>query len=235
MPASRQFSLPYLLGDKYMLTSVLNELPDEVVYAATQKDVRREVIIESLRYECLDDPSRLDHFLQSAQAQARFVNHFVASTLELFFAADTWHLVRERVMGEPLDMVLASGRRLSAAQVVQLLLHVCHGCIFMDIEGIACNPFMLEHSYLVEHGFRFDNPVCAGRRHREASRRVLRRAARLIHPLLDAEDPLATRLSDLLERMSCEGNWDSLGVLRFDEELTRIQMRTSETAAAAGG
>ncbi len=125
MHATPNYALPFLLAGKYMLTSVLNEQPDSVVYAATQKDVRREVVIESLRPGLLGDAGRVDAFLQSAQAQARFVNHFVASTLELFFSEGTWHVVRERVMGEPLDMLLATGRRLSAAQVVQLLLHVC--------------------------------------------------------------------------------------------------------------
>ncbi len=223
--AASHYTLPFLLADQYMLTSVLHERAASVLYLATQKDVRREVIVESLRPELVAHAPSADRFLQSARAQARFDPPQVASLLELFFSAGTWHVVRERVIGEPLDTLHARGGTLSAIRVVELLLHLCRGCIYLDIEGISASRFELHHAYLVEHGFRFDNMACAGLRQRDASHRFLRRAVQLIHPLLDGGDPGAARLTELMERMGCEGNWDTLGVLRFDEELTRLQLR----------
>ncbi len=219
------YSLPYLLDGQYMLTSVLKEYPDRIVYAATQMDVRREVIVESLRPELAGEPERVDYFVQSARAQARFDSKLVASVLQLFYAAGSWHVVRERIFGEPLDALLAEGRKLSAAQVIELLMLLCRGCLYMDIEGLACLPFSMEHAYLMDYGFRFDNRACAGARKRDTSHRFLRDAEHFIQPLLDIDDPQAGDLYDLLTRMGCEGNWDTLGVLRFHEELARMQVR----------
>ncbi len=218
------YSLPFLLDGQYMLTSVLKEYPDRTVYAATQMDVRREVLVESLRPELVADPEKVDDFVQSARAQARFDSKLVASVLQLFYAAGTWHVVRERIFGEPLDALLAAGRKLSAAQVIELLMLLCRGCLYMDIEGLACRPFSMEHAFLLDYGFRFDNRACAGPRRRDTSHRFLRDAEHFIQPLLDTSDPHAGDLYDLLTRMGCEGNWDTLGVLRFHEELARMQV-----------
>ena len=39
------YPLPFLVGNQYVLSAVLNETADTVLYAATQKDMRREVVV----------------------------------------------------------------------------------------------------------------------------------------------------------------------------------------------
>ena len=51
------YSLPKLLSGQYMLTAVMRESADTVFFAAMQKDLRREVVVESLRSEAMQDPS----------------------------------------------------------------------------------------------------------------------------------------------------------------------------------
>ena len=55
MHNSSVYNLPILVGEQYVLSAVLSETADTVLYAATQKDMRREVVVESLRPEAMSD------------------------------------------------------------------------------------------------------------------------------------------------------------------------------------
>lgn len=217
------YNLPHVVGEQYILTSVLEEREDSVVYAATQKDMQREVRVESLRPAAAADEQRCRSFLDGARARVRLAVPHVAATLELLYADETWHLAEERIKGEPLDMMLANGRVLSGSMFCLLLHHLCRGCLLMDTEGIAGRPFSPACVYLTETDFRFDNPAIAGPRHRGESRRFLRSAAQSIRPLLDPAAPGADRLADLLDRMQCAAAGGPLAVPGFGEEVVRLQ------------
>lgn len=221
-PAS-SYPLPFLVNNQYVLSAVLNETADTVLYAATQKDMRREVVVESLRPEAMQDPVRVKRFLDTARAQASISGGPIASPLELMFAEETWHVSRERVEGDPLDVMAAEGRKLPAAAVCELMRMLCRICIAMDIEGIAGEEFLLQHIYYVNPGFRLRNPALGGKRTRTTSRRVLTSAASDILQLVDAASPLSAELCDILYRMRYPSNWNTLSPLYYDEELVRLQ------------
>ena len=75
-----------VLGDQYILSNVIRETENTVTYAATQKDMRREVLVETLRPEARKDPAKERFFLDSARVRASIPTRIVASTLELFEA-----------------------------------------------------------------------------------------------------------------------------------------------------
>lgn len=233
MSLSSVYSLPAVIGDQYILTSVLEEKQDTVVYAATQKDVQREVIVESLRPESMTDVRRVRFFIETARAQVRLSGSSVAASLELLYADETWHLAKERIKGEPLDMMLPSGRVLASSLICSLMMKLCCACLYMDVEGIASGAFSLSHTYLMGLDFRFDNMAVAGPRGRDASRSYLSEAARLIRPLLDETSPYATRVGEVLDRMRYDMNWNAVSPLLFDEELLRLQMEIVQTGLAA--
>ena len=216
MDTPAPYSLPFIVGNRYVLSSVLNETPDTVLYSANQKDMRREVVVESLRPTAMQNPLCVQEFLDTARAQTRMGGGPIASTLELLYAEDTWHLARERVEGVPLDEMVKSGDKLPASDVCELMLLLCRTCIKMDIENIAGAKFRLR------------NPALAGKRSRNTSRRVLISAASDLQPLVDASSPHAAELQAILRRMQYPSDWSTLSPLFYDEELVRLQQKFAE-------
>ena len=223
MPYS-SYNLPCVVAQQYILTSIVTEDADTVTYAATQKNMSREVLIRSLRPAAMQDRRKVRFFVETARHQARLEHPNIAAPLELLEADGTWHLAMERIKGEPLDMMVSNGRVLPSLVVCGLLQQLCRVCIYLDIERIASVPFALEHTYLMEINFRFDNMAQAGPRPRNESMRYLSDACRLIKPLLDMASPLATHLSRVMDHMQGTSSWRPLTPVYFNEELTRLQM-----------
>lgn len=223
MPYSA-YSLPRVVAQQYILSAVLSEDVDTVTYAATQKNMSREVLLRSLRPAAMQDDRKVRFFVESARLKARLEHPNIAAPLELLEADGTWHLAMERIKGEPLDMMVNNGRILPSIVICGLLQQLCRVCIYLDIERVASEPFALEHTFLMDVGFRFDNMAQAGPRNRNASKRYLAEASRLILPLLDRETPLAMHLVRVMEHMQTVGGWRPLTPVHFNEELTRLQM-----------
>lgn len=223
MPYSA-YSLPRVLAGQYILSSILEEDADTVTYTATQKNMSRDVLVRSLRAAAAEDDRKVRFFVETARMQARLDHPNIAAPLELLEADGTWHLAMERIKGEPLDMMVSNGRVLPAIVICGLLQQLCRVCIYLDIERIALVPFKLEHTYLMDVGFRFDNMALAGPRPRNASQRYLSEACKLIVPLLDMDSPLATHLYRIMKHIKRVASWRPLTPVHFGEELTRLQM-----------
>ncbi len=217
--------LPAMLGEQYLLSRIIKETDDYVIYLAQQKDIRRDVYVQSLQPEALSDDAKVAFFLESARAKSRHAFKFVGLSLELLFQNGTWHLVYECIKGDPLDLLLASGRFLAPLRLCEFLQNLCHICIFMDIEGVATESFSLEHCYLMDHDFRMDNPAIAGVRKRTASRVYLHDAIVKLEPLIDKEQPHSQTLRELMTRMRYQENWETITPMLFSEELAQLQLR----------
>ncbi len=217
--------LPAMLGEQYLLTRIEREGEDTVVYLAQQKDIRRDVYIESLRPELLNDDMKVAHFLESARAKSRSVFKFIGLSLELLFQNETWHFVYEKIGGESLDYILSQGRYLPPERLCEFLLNLCHICIYMDIEGVACETFKLERCYYGDHAFRIDNPAIAGIRKRTASRTYLHGAVVKLEPLVERESFHGAALAELMQRMRYQENWETISPMLFAEELAQLQLR----------
>ena len=222
METSEPYHLPALVGEQYVLSSVISETPDTVLYAATQKDMQRPVVFESLRPEVMDRPGDVQNFLEKARAQARMGGDRIAPVLELLHADGRWHLARMRLVGEPLDVMLSTGKRLSPEQMGVLLKLLCRLVLRMELEGVSSMDFALRHVHLTESGFYFDNPAQAGSRAREESRKYLSGAASALMPLLDESFPRADRMLSLLERMKQGEGWTVMSPLDWWEEAADL-------------
>lgn len=223
MPYS-SYDLPCVVAQQYILTSVVAEDADTVTYAATQKNMSRDVLVRSLRTAAIQDNHKIRFFVETARQQARLEHPNIAAPLELLQADGTWHLAMERIKGEPLDMMVSNGRVLPSRVICGLLQQLCRVCIYLDIERIASVPFSLEHTYLMEINFRFDNMAQAGPRPRNESMRYLSDACRLIRPLLDMNSPLSKHLGRVMDHILGLSSWRPLTPVHFNEELTRLQM-----------
>lgn len=221
--SNKIYALPMVLGDQYILSNVLRETEDTVVYAAMQKDMRREVQVESLCPAAMQDPAKVSHFLETARIQASIPSKVVASTLELIQAEGSWHLTKERIKGEPLDIMVSTGRKLPALVLCNLFLELCHAAIYLDIRGVNNRSMHPEDIYLLDHGFRFENLTCAGKRSSTATSELLSSLAADLLPLLDAGSYEAFRMEEILKRVRYGCNWTPMSVLLLDEELVRLQ------------
>lgn len=218
-------ALPRLISQQYILSSVVDERADVVVYEGRQKDMQREVIVHGLRHSSAADPEKLKFFMDTAAIQAHLKHPNIAAPLEMFEAEGTWFVVYERIKGEPLDMMVSTGRVLSTEMLCSLLLQLCHLCQYFDIARIASMPFSLEHTYLMDFvGFRFDNMAQAGFRASDATRVFLGDAATKILPLVNRNSPLSAHLVLLLTHMRAGGGWNPLTAVYLGEELVRFQM-----------
>ncbi len=218
-------SLPALLGEQYMLTAFLSETSVSRSYAAKQRGMTREVVVESLRRELMADAAAVESFVASARAKTQICFPWVAAAVELLYADGCWHTVRERLEGETLDMLAMAGRKLAGSRLCSLLQQLCQYCIFLDMEGIACENFALHHICLSGDGFTLDNTLLPGSRRRGDSQRYLRQAVELLRPFLGSSDPLAPALAELMERMGRDVRWGTLSPLWYDEELCALRAR----------
>ena len=182
------YDLPMLVGEQYMLTSVIREERDAILYRGTQRDLRREVMVEVLRKSAAGDKRNVELFMDNARVQAGFQGEHLLRVLEVMEAKGTWMVAKESPEGEPLDMM--SGV-LSALDVCTLMMLICQLCLRMD-----------ENVYYSEHYFQLANPARAGKRARGSSRRYMAEAAHQLLALLDARSALATPMASVLRRIA---------------------------------
>lgn len=205
-----------------MLTSVLRETRDTVLYRATQRELRREVIVERLRVSAAEHPRRVRLFLDSAKAQAHFRGEHLSSVLEVLEADGSWMVAKESPPGEPLDMLHADGKQLAAFDLCRLFVILCHLCLRLDVEHIASTRFHPEDVYYHEHHFRLSNPARAGSRPAEASRSFLSGAAKELIPMLDKKSHLAGALLQLLQRVQLHRSTSPINPALFMSEFTAL-------------
>lgn len=218
-------SLPCVIGVQYILTAVVEETEDTIIYEATQKDLQREVLVESLRLSAMADEHRRAAFLETCRLQARVRHTSLAAVLQLLEAEETLHVARERIKGEPLDMMVSTGRVLSAEMVCNLLQQMCYVYLFFDMERIASRPFSPQHTYLMDFGgFRFDHLAVAGVRRRGDTQRQMSDMVQVVAPLLDRSSAFAAPLLHIMEQINSGRAWSSITPAALDEELIRLQM-----------
>lgn len=218
-------SLPCMLADQYILSSVLEEKEDSIVYEATQKDLQREVLVESLRLDAATDEEKVGRFFETYRLQARIRHSSLAAPLEVVEYEGTWHVARERIHGEPLDAMVNAGRTLSAEMVCGLLQQLCYMHLYFDMERIATVPFSPEHTYLMDFGgYRFDHMAVAGVRQPGETQRQLTAVAAVVEPLLDRNSMFTPTLLQMMDQICNTRAWSPISPAVLDEELIRLQM-----------
>lgn len=202
MPESDFYDLPMLVGEQYMLSSIIRETRDTILYRATQKELRRDVIVESLRHSAMENQRKVRMFLDSARAQTVVQGGLLSCVLQVFEAEGTWLVAKESPAGEPLDLMLSDGKSISALDICLLMISLCKICLRFDAENIASARFHLEDVFYHRHSFKLNNFARAGARSMGATGAFLAEAARDLLPLLDGESRLAGTLAALLRRVS---------------------------------
>lgn len=202
MPESDFYELPMLVGEQYMLTSILRETRDTILYRATQKELRRDIIVESLRHSAMGNQRKVQMFIDSAKAQATMQGGPLSCVLEVFEAEGTWLAAKEGLAGEPLDQMFSDGKSISALNICLLFIDLCKICMRFDAANVATARFHMEDIFYHRQSFRLNNIALAGTRAPGASRMYLAEAAQELPALLDGTSRLAGTLASLMKRVS---------------------------------
>lgn len=222
MPESDFYALPMLVGEQYMLTTILRETRDTILYRATQKELRRDVIVESLRHSAMENQRKVRMFIDSAKAQAAMQGGPLSCVLEVFEAEGTWLAAKEIPAGDPLDQLLTNGSTISALDLCLLFIDLCKICMRFDAENIATARFHMEDIFFHQHNFSLNNIALAGTRSIGASRTYLAEAAQELLPLLDVQSHLAGSLTSLMKRVSLCRDDSPLKPALFLAEFERL-------------
>ena len=214
--------LPVLLGGQHRLSAMLRETRDTIMYRATQSELRREVVVELLRFSAARSPHKIRMFLDTARVQASFQGEHLARVLEAVEVEGTWLVAREIPAGEPLDMMLAAGKTLPAIEICRLMIILCKLCLRLEAEKVASGRFHLEDAFYHEHDFRLSHPACVGTRSASASRIYLTDAARELQPLVATDSYMAGAMLRVLQRISCQRNNSLLQPALYLAELSRL-------------
>ncbi len=217
------YILPAMVAGRYVYNRVIRETENTVTYGAVQRDIQRDVIVETLRPECIHTPAKVQLFLETARLQAKQEDPSMGCSLELFFADDTWHYARERLKGESLENMRHTGQKLAASSLCELMILLCRSCIGMEMAGVDNEPFSLDDIYVTGNAFRYNNPMVARQRPRTASRRFLSQAAGALRPLLDEDTLMAQEMAHVLESTRHISEWSRLEPVLLNEKLVSIQ------------
>lgn len=222
MDTTDYYDLPMLVGEQYMLTAVLRETRDTILYRGMQRDLRREVMVEALRKSAMDVSRKVRFFLDSAKAQAKFQGEHLTRVLEVLQINDTWMVVRENPSGDPLDMLQSDGRYISAVDICRLMILLCKLCLRLDAERVSSVRFHMEDIFYHAHDFCITNPARVGTRAATASRLYLTEAAREVETLLDTASLLASSLAIMLRRIASRKDDSPLTPALYLAEFSRL-------------
>lgn len=127
-----------LLRGRYRLEELLGRGLGGRTYRATDLESGAEVAVKELLLAELDDLEAIDRFEQEADLLARLDTPTIARYLDAFRASvggsTGLYLIRELVVGEPLDVEMRH-RRFTAAETLELMAEILealdqvHGCI----------------------------------------------------------------------------------------------------------
>ncbi len=211
-----------LVGEQYMLSAVLRETRDTILYRGTQRELQREVMVESLRCSAMGEPRKVELFLDSARAQAGFAGEHLSRVLEVMQTDGTWMVARESPAGEPLDMVQSDGHHITAQDMCQLIILLSRLCLRLDAENVASARFRLEDIYYSGHDFHLSNPARAGTRMTSDTRCYLAEAGCKLIPLLDCGSNMARPMGEILHRFAARRDDSPLRTANLLAELSRL-------------
>lgn len=216
------YILPAMVAGRYVFNRIIRETEDTVIYGAAQRDIQRDVIVETLRPECMHTPAKVQLFLETARLQAKEGDPAMSCSLELFFADGTWHYARESLKGESLENMRQTGQKLEPASLCELMVLLCRSCIVMEMAGVDNVPFSPGDIYATGTSFRYNNLMVARQRPRAASRLFLTQAAEALLPLLDEDMPMAQEVAQVLGDTLRISEWTRLEPVLLNEKLVGI-------------
>lgn len=198
-------ALPERLGD-YELLELLGETPRTRSFRAHQVSVDREVVVEALRPELLDDAAQVEEFLADVRVKGAVEHPAIGSVYEAVRADGAVFYAREALPGESLDSLRESRERLGPRRLLPLLRQVGELMLFLEEQGIATAPLEPRHLVVGDRGvLRMVNRAVGGERTDEMQWRDREAVADAFRRILSQTRPGSTRVGKLLDYLRVRG------------------------------
>lgn len=168
-------------------------------WLAEQASVGRMVLVEELREDAAGEK---EDFLADVRAMAAVEHPLVGSIYEACTENGSCYYAHELLPGDTLEQRAAQGERIKPQRFVHILRRVAEANIYYETHGNATSPLGLGAIHVDKQGvIRMKNLVVAGERIPEHSPRDVVKLGTEIEPLLDRDQPGATRCLTLLAWM----------------------------------
>lgn len=185
-------------GD-YIPKECLSESGTTRSWLAEQASVGRMVLIEELKDEAADE---MENFLADVRAMAAVEHPLVGSIYEACTDNGSCYYAHELLPGETLEERAAKGERIKPQRFVHILRRISEANIYFETHGSATSPLGLDAIHLDKQGvIRMKNLAVAGERAPGDSLRDVVKIGTETEPLLDTDQPGATRCLTLLAWM----------------------------------
>ncbi len=166
-------------------------------WLAEQASVGRMVLIEELK-----DEAEIENFLADVRAMAAVEHPLVGSIYEACTDNGIYFYAHELLPGDTIAQLAARGERIKPQRFVHILRRVAEADIYHETHGNATSPLGLDAIHVDKQGvIRLKNLVIAGERAHEDSPRDVVSLGIEMEPLLDRDQPGATRCLTLLAWM----------------------------------
>lgn len=218
-------------GD-YLAKKCLAEGISTRSWLAEQASVGRMVLIEELKPECAKE---CDSFLADVRAKAAVKHPLVGSIYEASTEGGLCFFAHELLPGETLLERRTAGERIRAQRFVHILRRIAEANIYHESHDNATSPLDLDAIHLDGHGvIRVKNLAIAGKRLPDHSLRDVLKFGVDFEPMLDRDQPGATRCLTLLAWMRGEEvakplTWDQ--IRGYCEQIEQQLAEPSEVVA----
>lgn len=188
-------------GD-YIPEKLLAESGTTRTWLAEQVSVGRRVLVEELKKTALGD---CEKFLADVRAMAAVEHPLVSSIYEACAGDDICFYAHELLPGETLLEKAECGEKIKPQRFVNILKRASEANIHHETHGNSASPLGLDAIHVDKQGVtRLKNLVIAGERQPEESPRDVVCLGTEMEPLLDCDQPGATRCLTLLAWMRGE-------------------------------
>ena len=201
-----------IFGD-YVAKKCLAKNASTRTWLAEQESVGRMVLIEELKPEA---GSERVNFLADVRAKAAVEHPLVSSIYEACTEGDLCFFAHELLPGETLSKRRAAGEKILPQRFVHILKRLAEANIYHENHDNATSPLDLDAVHVDGNGVvRLKNLAVAGSRHPDHSLRDVLKIGAGVEPLLDRDQPGATRCLTLLAWMRGEEvqnplQWDQI-------------------------
>jgi serine/threonine protein kinase len=126
---------------KYEIIDLLGKGAMGIVYKALDPDIDREVAIKTIRFDLISDDEEKDElmlrFVREARAAGKLVHPNIITIHDVGKEKDMTYIVMQYIEGPSLQNWIASKKRFSATDIIQLMIQLCNALNFAHENGIV--------------------------------------------------------------------------------------------------
>jgi len=131
---------------KYQIIEELGKGAMGIVYKARDPDINREVAIKTIRFDLVSEGTTrnevMKRFIKEAQSAGRLTHPNIITIYDVGKEKDLTYIVMQYIEGQSLQGMIASGRKFTPQEIIQLMNQLCdaldyahqHGIVHRDIK-----------------------------------------------------------------------------------------------------